>query len=155
MNISLSPPCLADIPEMVAGLSDARVADMLSSIPPDYCAADARAFIEGIATPDDLAVRLDGRLVGMVRAGPELGYWIAAPYWRRGIGRRAATLALRRSFAAGLAQVTASHYAFNKASGNLLKSLGFREVGPVTMPSRRLGPQPGRKLVLAAADFQP
>ncbi|MFV0301940.1 MAG: GNAT family N-acetyltransferase [Paracoccus sp. (in: a-proteobacteria)] len=128
----------ADAPAIARVLADAGTAQWLSSLPFPYGLAEARKFIAK-AGPEDHAIRVDGTFAGVVRGSHELGYWVAPEFRRRGVARRAAVLALSRSFAAGRDEVAASHVAGNAASSALLARLGFDGAQPGTVFSQRAG----------------
>ena len=83
--------------------------------------------------------REDGRLVGGVTLGQmrrgvaqaaSLGYWVGAPYQRRGYMTEALTLLIEHGFGAmGLHRIEAACLPENAASRGLLLKLGFREEG--------------------------
>lgn len=141
---------MSDAPAVAAAMP--HVGDMLSAVPANYTTADALDYITRIAGPDEYAIRVDGALAGTIRAGGDIGYWVAPEYQRQGVGRRAAILALSRSFE-DHEVVTAGYFAHNAPSGNMLKSLGFIDPEAVQIPSVRLGPQQGWRLRLTRARF--
>jgi ribosomal-protein-alanine N-acetyltransferase len=83
--------------------------------------------------------REDGRLVGGVTLGQmrrgvaqaaSLGYWVGAPYQRRGYMTEALTVLIEHGFGAmGLHRIEAACLPENAASRGLLLKLGFREEG--------------------------
>ena len=72
--------------------------------PSPYSLADAEAYIgrlESENPPRSLAIIVDGRVVGGVglqlmtdvnRRSAEIGYWLGAAYWGRGVATEAVTL---------------------------------------------------------------
>jgi|TARA_R100000501_G_scaffold14813_2_gene26880 RimJ/RimL family protein N-acetyltransferase len=59
----------------------------------------------------------------------ELGYWIAEPYWGRGIAVEAGRAVLEHAFTAWrLPTLSAGHYTDNPNSGRVLQKLGFRKL---------------------------
>ena len=57
----------------------------------------------------------------------ELGYWIGAPYWGRGLVPEAARALLRHAFEdLGLARIWCGHYDGNEKSKRVQEKLGFR-----------------------------
>ena len=142
-----------DAAPMTIALRDWQVVRWLSRVPSPYGLDDALDFIRA-ARPDEMAIRIDDRFVGMVRASRDFGIWLAPVHQRRGIAQRAAVLALSRVFAQGAAQVVARHIEGNHRSAALLGRLGFRDTGPLLIPSRAEGRDlPGRRLVLSRATF--
>lgn len=63
----------------------------------------------------------------------ELGYWLAKPYWGRGLMTEAAGAAVAFGFEVlGLQRLTSGHLDGNEASGAVLRKLGFRVTGKRT-----------------------
>lgn len=63
---------------------------------------------------------------------PEVGYWIARPYWGRGFATEALEASLRwASKSWGKKIVVAGHFADNPASGEVLTKAGFLYTGEV------------------------
>ena len=60
----------------------------------------------------------------------EIGYWLAKPYWGRGIMTAVVGRACRHAFEAwGLAKIVAHVFSFNAASGRVLEKCGFQKEG--------------------------
>ena len=60
----------------------------------------------------------------------ELGYWVGAPYWGRGIGPEAAEEMLRHGFAdLRLSRIWCAYYYGNERSKRVQQKLGFRYQG--------------------------
>jgi RimJ/RimL family protein N-acetyltransferase len=64
---------------------------------------------------------------------PEIGYWIARPYWGQGYATEAAGGVLEVARLLGHGRVSAGHFVDNPASGRVLRKLGFVPTG-VTRP---------------------
>ncbi|MDO5705483.1 MAG: GNAT family N-acetyltransferase [Paracoccus sp. (in: a-proteobacteria)] len=152
-RVSLDRVRPTDAAAITNALRDWHVARWLSSVPWPYGLDDAGDFIRS-ARASEWAIRVDGQMAGIVRAGRDFGIWMAQPWQRRGLALRASVLALSRVFAQGAAQVSASHFEGNHRSVVLLARLGFRDAGPKQIPSRAEGMRlPGRRLVLTRATF--
>ncbi|EEI17718.1 GNAT family N-acetyltransferase [Corynebacterium lipophiloflavum] len=86
-----------------------------------------RSISDVLSAPGTFAITLDGEPVGCValRPGefPELGYWVAAPYWGRGIATEAASALIEHS---NYPFIIASHAEGNLGSQRVLLKLGFR-----------------------------
>jgi ribosomal-protein-alanine N-acetyltransferase len=111
--------------------------------PYPYTLADAEewnAYCEarpGAST--QFAIALDGELVGGIGFEPlpgvyricaDIGYWIAEPYWGRGIATAALIDASRRAFAEfPLERLEARVFAWNPASMRVLEKAGYRMEG--------------------------
>lgn len=127
-------------------LNDPQIYAQTLSIPRPYTAADADAWIVRCAektsrmgVSSNWAIRDEaGRLAGGIgfldyepgafRA--ELGYWLARPYWNRGIVTRAVRAAAAHGFDdLGLLRITANVFSFNDASARVLEKNGFQLEG--------------------------
>lgn len=134
---SLSKAWPEDAETIAAALADWETVRWLTAVPWPYDAAAASEFVQ-LAGADEHAVRLEGRLVGMVRAGASFGLWIAQDLQGRGLGRRAAVLALSRRFLTDGGDISSHHLIGNDRSARLLSWLGFRPQGEVRLWSRAL-----------------
>ena len=142
-RLLLRPGWREDAPALFQAIADEAIVRNLALAPWPYSFADAETFLMRERAPHDVAclifLRTDGpaRLVGGIGFGrkpgdaePEFGYWIAKPYWGRGIATEAGralianardTLRLRR--------LDAGHFTDNPASGRVLAKLGFKPTG--------------------------
>src|SRR5206468_11939592 len=59
----------------------------------------------------------------------ELGYWLARPFWGRGLATEACTALIAIARALGLERIEGSHFLDNPASGRVLEKLGFEPTG--------------------------
>ena len=121
----------------VSLVGDWDIAKWLSDVPYPYTVKDAEKFIKR-SSPDDLrfSVFYKDILVGGVGVSFEdhnqldLGYWIAKDYWGYGFATEASMglieyIKKETNFKA----ITACYVKGNKASANVLKKLGFIEIG--------------------------
>jgi len=143
-RLFLRPGWREDAPALVEAIAEEAIVRNLATAPWPYSFADAESFLMRERRPHDAAclifLRGEGapRLVGGIGLGrtpdcggePEFGYWVARPYWGRGIATEAGralianardTLRLRR--------LEAGHFLDNPASGRVLAKLGFRPTG--------------------------
>jgi [ribosomal protein S5]-alanine N-acetyltransferase len=149
-RLRLRPLALADA-SVVQALAGAReVADTTIHIPHPYPDGLAEAWIGTHAAAWDAGQRAtyaivdaahgetaDGALRGVValtieaaHARAELGYWVGAPYWGRGIATEAARALVGFGFARlALHRVQARHLTRNPASGRVMQKLGMRLEG--------------------------
>jgi RimJ/RimL family protein N-acetyltransferase len=140
-RLLLRPGWMEDAPALAQAINDPAILRNLSRAPNPYGLEDAQAFL---ALPQDTRLprllaftRTNGapRLVGgcgvhLDEAGmPEIGYWIARPYWGLGFATEAARAVLGMARASGVDGIRACHFADNPASGNVLRKLGFRFTG--------------------------
>lgn len=140
-RLLLRPGWMEDAPMLAQTIGDPSVLRNLSRAPSPYGLDDAEAFLalpQHPKLPRLLAfTRTQGapRLVGgcgihLDEDGvPELGYWIARPYWGLGFATEAARAVLGMARANGVRDIRAGHFIDNPASGNVLRKLGFRFTG--------------------------
>ncbi|MBZ9647863.1 GNAT family N-acetyltransferase [Sphingobium sp. 3R8] len=140
-RLLLRPGWMEDAATLAQTINDPAILRNLSRAPSPYGPDDAQAFLalpQHPHLPRLLAfTRTQGapRMVGgcgvhMDEDGaPELGYWIARPYWGLGFATEAARAVLGMARANGVRDIRAGHFADNRASGNVLRKLGFRFSG--------------------------
>lgn len=141
-RLLLRPGWAEDAPALSRAIGDLAVVRNLSRAPWPYTLGDAEQFLalpQEIGRPRLLIFRREGRqpeLIGGIglhsdAAGrPELGYWIARPYWGRGYACEAGRAVLHiADEALRLPQVVASHALENRASARVLEKLGFVPTG--------------------------
>ena len=133
----------ADAACIAAVANDRRIWLQLRDLfPHPYSLADAEEYIGRVASvdpPRSLAIVVDGRAVGGVglqlmtdvnRHSAEIGYWLGATYWGRGIATEAVTLVTDWAFGAhGLLRVFAQPFAANFASRRVLEKAGYEMEG--------------------------
>ena len=130
--------------ESLAGhANNPRIARFLRNrFPSPYTLADAREFIavaEQVPEGMLLGIRYRGEVIGAVglepgtdihRRSAELGYWLAEPYWGRGMVtacvRRYVDFQFERS---DLLRIYAEPFADNPASIRVLEKCGFSREG--------------------------
>lgn len=157
-RLRLRPVSPEDEAVVVSVLNDLDVSGWLSVVPYPYTSADFHHFRSELAKPGETFAVLDAEgFAGIVRAGRELGYWLAPRCHGRGYATEAARAVLAHQFAhwgKGLAkellttglqhgfnnfaweQVTADAWFDNAASLALLRRAGFREVGQTVEMSK-------------------
>ena len=135
----------SDGPALAAAADDPQVACTLRDFfPSPYTEEDALQFITYCKnTPDTLeynrAIIAGGIAVGNIslrfgtdiyRKNAELGYWIAVPYWNRGIMTEAVRSVVQTGFHAfDLHRIYAEVFAGNDASIRVLEKNGFVREG--------------------------
>ena len=134
---------LDDVPALARWAnSNAVWRNLRDGFPSPYTEVHARAWVDHCLTtlPEtNLAIAVEGETVGAIgttlgtnvaRLSAEVGYWLAEPYWGRGIcteAVRAFTAHLISRF--GLVRVFALPFARNVASARVLEKAGYRLEG--------------------------
>lgn len=145
-RLILRPPRAEDAAPIAEFLDNFAVSGNLARVPHPYRLAHAKAWLE-TRRPDlpleetNFAVcLLDDGLVGQVgfhRDGAGevvIGYWLAEPFWNRGLMTEAAGAALDWYFTASdSALIRSGVFAFNAASLAVQTKLGFVQTGLSSM----------------------
>ena len=144
-RLLLRPGWGEDAPALAAAIADERIVRNLATAPWPYRLRDAEAYL---AQPRDpllpsflIFERTDGkpRLVGSCglarrsSGGVELGYWIARPFWGRGLATEASSALVDIARALRLPRLQATHFIDNPASGRVLEKLGFEALGIIAL----------------------
>jgi RimJ/RimL family protein N-acetyltransferase len=156
-SIHLSEFQSSDKAALIEHLQERQIYDNTLRIPYPYTEADADAWLAHVETtrreqgrPLSWAVReAQGQLVGacgfeglVVGAShrAEVGYWLARPYWGRGIMTAVVRAACAFAFAElGVVKVTAHVFAANRASVRVLEKCGFQAEGYLKKHYRKDG----------------
>ena len=141
MQITLVPWEERFIPQVAKYANNPHIAANLRDVFPwPYTAADADWFVRDCMAKDGQgalfrAILADGECVGSIsvtqgadvyRRGGELGYWLAEPFWGKGIMTRAVREMCREAFAAlDIVRIYAEPYAYNTGSRRVLEKCGF------------------------------
>jgi RimJ/RimL family protein N-acetyltransferase len=150
-RLTLRPGWREDAQALFDAFADEAIVRNLATAPWPYRLSDAEHFLTRERRPRDAAclilLRTDGgpRLVGGIGFGRtpdgevEFGYWIARPFWGRGIATEAgrALIANARD-TLRLPRLVSGHFVDNPASGRVLRKLGFRPTG-ATVPRHSAG----------------
>jgi ribosomal-protein-alanine N-acetyltransferase len=112
--------------------------NLRDAFPHPYTKQHARDFIRSTRqrTPETLfAIAVEGEAIGGVgfvlhpdveRVSAEIGYWLAEPFWGRGIATEALSAVTRYAIEAhGLTRVYALPFAWNVPSCRVLEKAGF------------------------------
>jgi RimJ/RimL family protein N-acetyltransferase len=137
----------SDKPALVGHLNDRDIYDRTLRIPFPYTDASAEEWLALVAqstqqqgrpvhfairTADDALIGgcgFDGLQVGKSHRA-EVGYWLAKPYWGRGIMTAVVRRLCRHAFDEfGLVKITAHVFPHNPASARVLAKCGFEEEG--------------------------
>jgi RimJ/RimL family protein N-acetyltransferase len=140
-RLTLRQPTLSDASRLARFLDNFAVSGNLSRVPYPYRLADAKAWLR-TWSPDfpagetGFTIDLNGEgLIGHVgfhddAQGTVIGYWLAQPFWNRGLMSEAVRTALDWYFeTTGAASLESGVFHFNKASLAIQKKLGFVEIG--------------------------
>ncbi|HWE47165.1 MAG TPA: GNAT family N-acetyltransferase [Caulobacteraceae bacterium] len=143
-RLRLRAPEARDLAAITRFCGEIDVARMTLSIPHPYGSDHAEGFLKSVQSLDPARERVflieheqDGPagMVGFHRADdpyPEIGYWVAKPFWGRGFATEAAQAAVDWAKRAWKKRVlAASHFADNPASGRVLQKCGFLYTGEV------------------------
>jgi RimJ/RimL family protein N-acetyltransferase len=146
-----------DAPELRQQADDRRVSSNLrDAFPHPYGPEDADRFIAmatAMAPQTFLAITVDGHVAGGIgytlhtdveRVGAEVGYWLGAEFWGRGIATAAVRAVTAHAFAthSELERLYAVPFASNPASARVLQKAGYRLEGTL----RRSAIKDGRVL---------
>ena len=129
----------ADAPALVKHANNANIARQLRDrFPHPYTAADARRFIESIVAVRPVttfAIDVDGEAVGGIgfsagtdveRYSAEIGYWLAEPFWGRGIATEALRIVSDYAFqSCNVLRLFALPFADNVRSTRVLEKAGY------------------------------
>jgi RimJ/RimL family protein N-acetyltransferase len=137
----------SDKPALIEYLREKEIYDHTLRIPYPYTDADADDWLALVAKateqqgrPVQWAIRTgDDALIGGCgfdgfQAGKshraEIGYWLAKPYWGRGIMTAVVSRACQHAFEEfELVKITAQVFAHNPTSARVLAKCGFQEEG--------------------------
>lgn len=145
LGVSIRGWKMKDAPALAKAINNKNILDNLrDGIPFPYTEKDAEEFIGAtLAAEKDtqyaFAITYDGNVIGSIgvfrkenvhRLTAELGYYIAEPYWGKGITTEAVKLICAYAFEnTDLVRIFAEPYAFNTASCRVLEKAGFQFEG--------------------------
>jgi RimJ/RimL family protein N-acetyltransferase/predicted N-acetyltransferase YhbS len=146
-HVHLSAPRRSDKAALLACLNEKEIYERTLRIPFPYTEADAEDWlarwentIRETGQPRAWIIRNEADLLigGVGFEKPEIGkshraeigYWLAKPYWGRGIMPAVVNKACEFAFREwGLAKITAQVFAFNTASARVMEKCGFEQEG--------------------------
>jgi RimJ/RimL family protein N-acetyltransferase len=112
--------------------------NLRDAFPHPYTRHDARQFIRSVLerVPETtFAIAIGGEAAGSIgfvlhsdveRVSAEIGYWLAEPFWGRGITTHALVAVTEHAIAAhGLTRIFAVPFAWNAASCRVLEKAGY------------------------------
>jgi [ribosomal protein S5]-alanine N-acetyltransferase len=134
-----------DVESVARFANNKKIADNLrNAFPHPYVRKDAEHFIDACISNGDngrccRAIAVDGEAVGSISVfmkddvyckSAEMGYWLAEPFWGRGIMteaiRRICELAFKQM---DIVRIFAEPYAYNQGSCRALEKAGFELEG--------------------------
>ncbi len=132
-----------DFPALAKYLNNKKIWDNCrDSLPYPYSENDAQQFIQFVSNQNEqnnYCVEVNQEAAGNIsfargidveRYNAELGYWLAEPYWGKGIMTQMLVLAIRSYFShTDVIRVYANVYAGNMPSMRVLEKIGFRKCG--------------------------
>jgi len=145
LGLTLRPWEIDDAPDLATAINNKKVMDNLrDGIPYPYTASDALDYINATLTAEKdtqyaFAICVDRKAIGSIgvfrkndvhRFTGEMGYYIAEPYWGKGITTEA--IKQMRSYIfenTDIVRIFAEPYATNTASCRALEKAGFQFEG--------------------------
>ena len=143
-HFTLRPYRESDASSIAAHINDKTIARNLLSVPHPYRLADAYDWLRKVRnaarrknpTWVNFAIEIDGEAVGGIGIfkieghKAEIGYWLARPYWGRGIMALVVREIAGFAFVElGLRRIYAHVFTFNRASMRVLEKAGFKLEG--------------------------
>jgi ribosomal-protein-alanine N-acetyltransferase len=134
----------ADAASLARSANDRRIwRNLRDRFPYPYSLADAEQFlvmVESMSPVTSFAIEVDGDAVGGIgymlhgdveRVSAEMGYWLAVPFWGRGIMTAAVDAVTRHAFASHdwLRRLYAVPYTWSSGSIRVLEKAGYRREG--------------------------
>lgn len=136
---------ITDAPDLAAALNNKKILDNLrDGLPYPYTERDAEEYISAMLASDEnktfaFAITVDDRAVGSIGVfrqdnihfrTAELGYYVAEPYWGKGICTEAVKKACAHVFEhSDIIRIYAEPFAHNAASCRVLEKAGFQLEG--------------------------
>ena len=162
MNVTLRLVELEDAVYVQQYASDARVA-VTTFVPHPYPAGAGESWARMVIARREqgiscvFSIWAEERFAGIVslnglngeERSAEMDYWIAVPYWNRGIGTEATKQAI--GYAAGPLRLTtlrSACLARNAGSSRVLLKNGFRQIGEFTFPEGKFAGERGYRYEL-------
>ena len=141
MNCQIRPWTLEDAADLAEALNNKNIQNNLrDGLPYPYTESDAIDFIQAMLNSDKdatyaFAIVFDGKVVGSIgvfrqnnihRLTAEMGYYIAEPFWGKGLGTDAIKQVSQYIFKnTDIIRIFAEPFAYNTASCRILEKSGF------------------------------
>jgi ribosomal-protein-alanine N-acetyltransferase len=130
---------MSDVDALVRCANNRKIwRNLRDAFPHPYTKHDARQFIRSVLerTPETtFAIAVDGEAAGSIgfvlhrdveRVSAEIGYWLAEPFWGRGITTQALIAVTEHAIAVhGLTRIFAVPFAWNAPSCRVLEKAGY------------------------------
>jgi RimJ/RimL family protein N-acetyltransferase len=156
-RLLLRPYTAADAAPLADAIGQYDVARWLGLVPYPYRLSDAEAFIARTEAGRDWLIEHEGRLIGGISVGHELGYWVARDIWGQGLATEACDAATDAHFANRSSErLISGHYEGNERSAKVLEKQGFRYTGATRSVQSRALSQTivSREMVLERAVWE-
>jgi RimJ/RimL family protein N-acetyltransferase len=137
-DFKLRPWSMDDLPSLVKYAANFDIAkNMMDSFPHPYSEKSGIDFIEMTQRTKNLilCIEIDGEAAGstgihlrsdIYRKNAEIGYWLAEPFWGKGIISRVIPMIVDKGFDTfDIERIFANVFARNKASQRVLEKSGF------------------------------
>ncbi len=144
-RLILSELQTTDIHQIVMYASNKKVSEFTVNIPFPYSEKDATYWINSAyqgfnnRTQFIFAIRLKGLndFIGGIgvtvtpqNLRAEIGYWLAEPFWNKGLMTEATGATISFSFTSlGVNKITATHFEINTSSGKVMTKCGMHKEG--------------------------
>ncbi len=139
MDFKLRPWKMEDLEDLVKYADNPNIAKFLTDgFPHPYTRENGKKFIESAMTADPVqifAIEIEGEAAGGIgihpqadiqRKNAELGYWLAEPFWGRGIMTKAIAQIVEYAFLTfDLNRIFARPFGNNPGSQRILEKNGF------------------------------
>lgn len=144
MNFELRPWRESDAQSVADYANNKKIADNLRNVfPYPYSIEDAQGYVRSCINGGERqltrAITVDGAAVGSIGVflkddvysrSAELGYWLAEPFWGRGIMSHAIRKICTEAFKSfDIVRIFAEPYAYNAGSRKALENAGFQLEG--------------------------
>ena len=142
-KFTLRPWRMSDVEALARNANNIEIwNNMRDGFPYPYTEEDARTYIGMVAEvdpPTNFTIEIDGEAAGGIGFVPqtdveqfsaEMGYWLAEPYWGKGITSEAVKCLVEFVWTTTpIVRLYAGAFGFNDASQKVLEKAGFRRVG--------------------------
>lgn len=140
MQFTLRPWNINDLDNLVHYANNFKVTkNMSDGFPHPYTVEAGKAFIENMANSQNnliFAIDINGEAVGSIgvhlqtdihRKNAEMGYWLAEPFWGKGIVSEAIKKIVKQAFEKfDIDRIFARPFGSNLASQKVLEKAGFK-----------------------------